>query len=246
MFRTLLRPTPFFESPGAPGGGTAAPPAIPAAPASPATPPPPAPATPSAPAPTSTAPGAPAATPSAREQQLEKDLEAARREAAGYRTQNKGQLAEIRKALGPLLGLEPGAEAPADAASLLAQLQERDNKREKQLRELQLSNALTAAGAKHGADMDLLIPHLRGSAALEKLDLSSENFAKDVSEMVKGLLEKNPKLRATQVAARSTVDPGGAPANVPQLTREQLKGMTPEQINEAREKGQLANLLAGR
>lgn len=236
---SLRRPMPFFTDAdaGAPGGGVpAAPPAAPAAPGVP-----PAPAAPAAPA-----PAAPAGTPSAREQQLEKDLEAARKEAAGYRTQNKGQLAEIRKALAPLLGLEPGTEPPADAAALLAQLQQRDTKREQQLRELQLSNALQSAGAKHGADMDLLVPHLRGSAALEKLDLNADTFAKDVSELVKGLLEKNPKLKASQAPARSSVDPGGAPPAVPQLTRAQLKGMTPEQIMEARQKGQLAEIMAGR
>lgn len=243
MFPTFRRPMPFFETPGGAsgGGGGAAPTATP--PAAPA-------ATPAAPPAPVVPPAAPPAADPDRITKLEKELSDARKEAAGYRTQSKGALAEIRKALAPLLGIEDVADAPADAASLLAKLQERDAAREKQLREYQVSNALQSAGVKHGADMDLLIPHLRGSAALEKLDLTAETFAKDVSEMVKGLLEKNPKLRATQVAARSSVDPGGAPPNVPQLTREQLTAMhkagDAAGIEEARKKGQLDNLLHGR
>ena len=92
--------------------------------------------------------------------------------------------------------------------------------------------------------------HWRLQFQLYMLSQSNPNLRPATSEMVKGLLEKNPKLRATQVATRSSVDPGGAPAAVPQLTREQLTAMHKAGdiagIEDARKKGQLDNLLHGR
>jgi hypothetical protein len=167
-----------------------------------------------------------------------------RKEAADNRvkatTATKAAETTFRE-LAKSLGIEiPGGD-PLDPAKLTEEL----SKTRRENLELKVGNALEQASRKHGADTELLVPYLRGSAALEKLDPSSETFANDVSALVKGLLEKNPKLKAAQVATRSGGEfPGGKPP-VPQLDRNWLKGKSPEEIEAARQAGQLDVLLRG-
>lgn len=112
--------------------------------------------------------------------------------------------------------------------------------------ELRIGAALEQASRKHGADTELLVPFLKGSAALDKLDPASDTFPAEVSALVKGLLEKNPKLKASgPVPTRNGGEfPGGKPPTQ-QLTREQLRGMKPEEIEAARQAGQLDVILRG-
>jgi hypothetical protein len=165
-----------------------------------------------------------------------------RAEAADYRTKFQAAKTDAETKLAPILkalGLD-GETAP-DPAKLAEQLTatQREN------RELKVSHAVIEAARKHSADTDLLVPYLRGSSALDSLDPASATFAKDLSDLVKNLVEKNPKLKASAPAApRSGGEfPGGSPT-VQQITRDQLKGMTPEQINAARLSGALDQLLA--
>jgi hypothetical protein len=167
-----------------------------------------------------------------------------RKEAADNRvkatTAQKAAETTFRE-LAKSLGIEiPGGD-PLDPAKLTEEL----SKTRRENLELKVGNALELASRKHGADTEFLIPYLRGTAALEKLDPSSENFANDVSALVKTVLEKNPKLKAVQVATRSGGEfPGGKPP-VPQLDRNWLKGKSAEEIEAARQAGQLDVLLRG-
>lgn len=187
-------------------------------------------------------PAEPAAPPAEPKMFDEEYVQKLRKEAADYRTkyqQSKSEreatLASISKALGL------GEEEPLDPKKLAEQL----TASQREIRELKTSHAVLDAARKYGADVDLLVPYLRGSSALDGLDPASATFGKDLSELVKNLVEKNPKLKAAPAAPRSGGEfPGGNPT-VQQITREQLKTMTAEQINEARKAGALDHLLSG-
>jgi predicted component of type VI protein secretion system len=224
-------PVIYRETPGGPGGGPPAPPADPPAPPAPPSPP------------------APAAAAKTFEEWMADPVnaeftKALRKEAADNRikAQTSTKAAETTfRELAKALGIEiPGGD-PLDPAKLTEEL----SKTRRENLELKVGNALEQASRKHGADTELLVPYLRGSAALDKLDPASENFVKDVSDLVKTLVEKNPKLKAAQVAPRSGGEfPGGKPP-VQQLTRAQLQGMKPEDIEAARQAGQLDSVLRG-
>jgi hypothetical protein len=223
----------------APGGGPPAPPADPPAPPAPAPPAPPSPPPPS---------GSKTYEEWIADPVNAEFTKALRKEAAENRvkaqTATKASEATFRE-LAKSLGVEiPGGD-PLDPAKLTEEL----SKTRRENLELKVGNALEQASRKHGADTELLVPYLRGSAALEKLDPTSETFTADVSAMVKTLLEKNPKLKAAQVAPRSGGEfPGGKPP-VQQLTREQLQQMYKagqvEEIQKAREAGQLDQVMRG-
>lgn len=81
---------------------------------------------------------------------------------------------------------------------------------------------------------------------LDELAKSEEGPDRDkaIDAAIAELVKSKPYL-ATGAKPAGPGDPDGGPrgAGPTQLTREQLKNMTPEQIMEAREKGQLKNLL---
>lgn len=168
-----------------------------------------------------------------------------RKEAADNRvkaTQATKAAETTFRELAKSLGIEiPGGD-PLDPTKLTEQL----TRTQRELSELRVGAAVEQASRKHGADTELLIPFLRGTASLDKLDPTSDTFAAEVSALVKGLLEKNPKLKAAgQVPTRNGGEfPGGKPLTQ-QLTRAQLVGMKPEEIEAARQAGQLDLLLRG-
>jgi hypothetical protein len=221
--------TPYFESNGPPAG---APPANPPAPAAPPGPPA------AQPAPVVPPAAPPAEPPKTFDEEYVKGL---RKEAADYRTKATAATKANEETL-RLIATQLGIELPGGIADPKAIADELAKTKRENL-ELKVGSALEQASRKHGADTELLIPVLRGSAQLEKLDPSSENFTKDVSDLVKTMLERNPKLRASQVPSRSGGEfPGGTPP-VQQLTRDQLKGMSPDQIMAARAAGQLDQMM---
>lgn len=240
----LIKHVIYRETPGGPGGGPPPSPA-PAPPANPPGPPPVAPPTAASP------PPGPAGPPPAKAlafEDLPADWQTEIKKLRGEAADNRVKATTATKAaettfreLAKSLGIEiPGGD-PLDPAKLTEEL----SKTRRENLELKVGNALEQASRKHGADTELIVPYLRGSAALDKLDPTSETFAKDVSDLVKNLVEKNPKLKAAQVAPRSGGEfPGGKPP-VQQLTREQLKGMKAEDIEAARQAGQLDAILRG-
>lgn len=168
-----------------------------------------------------------------------------RKEAADNRvkaTQAAKAAETTFRELAKSLGIDVPGGDPLDPAKLTEEL----TRTRREIIDLRMSAALEQASRKHGADTDLLIPFLRGSAALDKLDPSAETFPAEVSAMVKGLLEKNPKLKAAGlVPTRNGGEfPGGKPLTQ-QLTRAQLVGMKPEEIEAARQAGQLDLILRG-
>lgn len=196
--------------------------------------------------------GAPPAQvgPTTRESQLEKELSDARREAAGYRTQNKGELAEFKRQLAALAGGTPDAPGPTDPASILAQIQKERADEKQEIRRLKIDVGLNDIYSKVGAKPKLTRALLESEGILSTLDPSDAEFGATLNKAVKKLVDDNPELKVGPVpnptAIRSSAPfPGGNNAP-PQLTREDLKGMSDAEINTAREKGQLNQLLGRR
>jgi hypothetical protein len=150
----------------------------------------------------------------------------------------------------------PAADEPVDPAKLAEQLAaeklaaEQTNaaalaERDAQIRALTVRTSLPGAFAQHGADPELTTAVLTASGALSKLDPAAATFQADLASAVEAAVAANPKLKAAPVAVRGGVEIPGRSGGSDQLTLEQVKGMKPEQIEEARKAGRLKNLGFG-
>lgn len=181
-------------------------------------------------------------------------VEKLRREAADYRTKRKeeadraaqleAELAKYRDGLKALTGEQEAEKSPEDIiASLTA---ERDQAAQ-QLAAIRTESALTRAAADAGADAELLTLVLKGKGALKDLDPNTDDFAAQVAELVTAEVAANPKLKATQAVPQSSgSNPEDAAApRTGQLTREDMKRMSPKEINEAVAAGRFRDVLGG-
>ena len=80
---------------------------------------------------------------------------------------------------------------------------------------------------------------------LDGIDPSAENVTSAIEEQIGQLIESKPYLAVTSATPSGSTDAGSrqTPPQERQLTREDLKSMTPQQINDARAKGQLNELM---
>jgi len=155
-----------------------------------------------------------------------------RSEAAEWRTKYRG-LEEAYKGLG----------SPDEIKNQLAQ-------RDGTIREHKVNGKLSEVFTKHSAIPDLTRALLQTDPAFSKLNPDDPEFDKTVDSMVKVAVDKHPALKAGQAPPTPPAPPrsglpisgGGQPAPT-QLTRENLKAMTPEQIADAVRKGELDQVL---
>lgn len=136
-------------------------------------------------------------------------IKKANREAANYRTQLREQekknaaleskLNDLLGGLGKLTGTSKET-SPEDA---LKQAQAEREEAQAKLREMEQEILLGRAGKEAGADMDLLLPFLRGTGALKELDPTAADYADQVSALVKATVDSNPKLKTTVVPSSS-------------------------------------------
>jgi hypothetical protein len=167
-----------------------------------------------------------------------KDLDATLAERDGL----KGVLDSLRKALDP-----DGAGKDADPAEL-AQVaaQERDQARaEVKLARVEL--AAERAARKAGADVDALLDSRGFLTRIADLDPTDDGFAAAVETAVRDAVRERPSLKSTTAPPRSgnaDMTSGGA-AGTGQLTRADLKNMSPKAIEKARADGRLKDLLGG-
>lgn len=201
------------------------------------------------------------------------DLTKLRREAANYRTQRnefktaaetaaaeKAAAEKQRDDLTAILqginkALNPGADETPDPAKLAEQLAARDadlaklaEDKDREIRNLRVERAAEAAARKAGADVQALLDSRSFSAAVTKLDPTSETFADDLASAVTAAMEANPRLKADAPVAQSRKSGAefpGRSGGSDQITHEQLKSMTSEQIVEAQKKGLVRKLAAG-
>lgn len=166
----------------------------------------------------------------------------ARKEAGDHRAKALTAADEATKnltsQLAKALGLAKDDE-PLDPAKLTEQLSAKDQA----IRDLKVERALDKAARKVGADEDLLDAVLTRKGALAGLDPSADDFTQQLDALVKAEVDANPKLKAARAAGASGVELSGGTGEQGQITEQQLKTMTPEQIVAAQAKGLLRNLL---
>jgi hypothetical protein len=131
------------------------------------------------------------------------------------------------------------AEEPLDPAKLTADLSAKDQA----IRALKVERALDKAARKAGADEDLLDAVLTRKGALAELDPTAADFAQQLDALVKAEVDANPKLKAVRATGASGIELSGGTGEQGQITEQQLKQMSPEQIVQAQSKGLLRNLL---
>ena len=197
------------------------------------------PVAPVAPAPVEPAPVEPAATPAVWD-----DPAAARAEIEKLRKQNgddrilakKTAADEARNELLQKLGLTKEGEAIPDPAALAQQIADANKARADTARELAIFKAASTAGA----DPTKLLDSNSFMTSVQGLD-PTDGAA--VAAAITAAVTANASLKAARAAGASTVDLGGGSGEQGQITEQQLKTMTPEQISDAFDKGHLKSLL---
>lgn len=162
-----------------------------------------------------------------------------RSEAAKYRTgaQTAAQQAEqaLTDKLAVALGLKP--DAKVDPAALTASLTQAQQ--DARTKSIQLA-VYKAAGA-NGANPDALLDSNTFLASVKDLDPSAADFQSQIGGAIKTAVAANTTLKQVRAAAPSTTDnPGGEPGLI---TEQQLKSMSPEQVEKAFREGKLKHLL---
>jgi hypothetical protein len=165
-----------------------------------------------------------------------------RSEAAGARTKltaaeqtSQGILAAVAKAAGiEIPGEKPD---PEKLASDLAASREA-------AKQASLKLAVYQAAGAHQGNPDALLDSNTFLAGVQALDPTAADFGTQVSEAIKAAVAANPSLKKLQAGTASTVDTSGGTGEQGQLTEEQVAQMSPEQIAEAFDKGQLKHLLS--
>lgn len=213
----------------------------PAATTPPAAAEPPKPGPPPAPAPAA----APAETTEQQVARLTKELEGARAEAGKSRVNAKEAAAaeatqKIVRELAKAAGIELPGDKP-DPDKLAADLAtERTTGRQ-----AVLALAIYKASPALSANADALLDSLSFQTAVKDLDPKASDFDAKVAEAIKAAVTANPNLKTGRVPGASGVDMTGGSGEPGQITEDQLKTMTPEQIVDAQNKGLLKNLLGG-
>lgn len=112
------------------------------------------------------------------------------------------------------------------------------------VRQIEIERTAEKAALTAGADVTALLDSRAFTKALTELGEGATE--QQISAAVSAALEANPRLKATPaVPARTVTDSTGGGDPKGQLSRDQLKAMSPEQIVQARKDGRLRNLLGG-
>jgi hypothetical protein len=165
------------------------------------------------------------------------EIEKLRKQNGDERINAKNAAAEeARNELLKKLGLTKEGEAIPDPAKLAADLAAEREAKVATAREL----AIFKAAAAHGADPAKLLDSNSFMTSVKGLDPADGNA---VSKAIKAAVTANQSLKAARAAAASGVELSGGSGEQGQITEQQLKTMTPEQISTAFDKGQLKNLL---
>lgn len=174
---------------------------------------------------------------------VQKLITDARAEAGKARTTAKQQAADeartqLAKEIGKALGLVQ--DDNPDPAKLTAQLTEQTAA----ARQSAVQLAVYKAAGKAGANADALLDSVGFANATKELDPTAADFGAQVEAAITAAVGANPLLKVAPTGpARSGGQFTGSPGEPGQITEDQLKTMSPEQIADALTKGQLRNLL---
>lgn len=168
--------------------------------------------------------------------------EAAQREKE-LATQARDQLVnDLAKALGI------GGDDEQDPQALLDAANEKTADQEKRIDELleqvngyKREQAIDAAIGNRNVNKRLLKAVLASDNAFDGLDVTSDNFADQVSEAVNDAIKNTPEL-VQATPGKSGIDPTNTKTDQP-ITREDLNSMSAEDINKAVRDGRLDHLL---
>lgn len=148
-------------------------------------------------------------------------------------------VASIKKAL----GLKDDDSLSAE------QLNDKLSKADQERREALIERDIMRHGREHG---DTLLDSRTFMKKVSDLDPSDEDYSDDLKKLVKDEIKKrglddagngdNGSDKSTTKRNRSGRGTGSGDENVKQLTREDLKSLSPAEILEAQEKGQLVSL----
>lgn len=159
------------------------------------------------------------------------------------RDQAKARLDAVLKAL------DPDAKGDADPAEAAKAALTKAEQHAAELKAERLERAAEKAARRLGVDEVALLDSRGFLAKLANLDPAGDGFADDLEAAVNAAVGVNPRLKATAAAAppaSATAElTGGGQGGSEQLTRAQLKTMTPKQIEQARADGKLKHLLGG-
>lgn len=167
------------------------------------------------------------------------------RKAADDALAERDQLSKVLDGLRK--ALDPDGKGEDDDPVKVAEraASERDSARAEARLARAEATALRAA-AKAGADADALLDSRSFLDRIGKLDPADKDFAADVEQAVRDALKERPSLKAGKPApGPRNAELGGGNGEKGQLTRADLKNMTPKQISEARAAGRLKGLLGG-
>ncbi|AWB84782.1 hypothetical protein C3E79_10110 [Corynebacterium liangguodongii] len=169
-------------------------------------------------------------------------------EEAAKREQEQAQAArdELVQNIAQALGL---ANDPDDPQALLEAANSKNSEYEQQVKELtdqintyRRNDAIDQAVGDRRVNKNLLKAVLAQDNAYRQIDVNADNFADQVSEAVNKALDANPELvQATR--GQSGIDTSNTKNGDQPLTRDDLKTMSAEDINQAVRDGRLDHLL---
>jgi hypothetical protein len=177
---------------------------------------------------------------------LKTQVDAANFKARDVARQNAATQAQqdLMAKLSQALGLQQPTSDPAQLQQQLAQ-------QSAQARTYQVQNQVLGAAYAAGADGQMMTAMLSYNGKLGTLDPAAPDFHQQVQTMVAAELAANPRLAlqptapppplpAAQGATSNGMAAGG---NTDRITAEQLSKMTPNEIADAMERGELKHLL---
>lgn len=153
---------------------------------------------------------------------------------------------------------------PADYEDLKAAKAELDKLKADQLSDLEKANEARAAAERQAAEATERAQRTLTDAAIiaaaaskladptdavalidrAQIEFDSDGTPSNVADLVKALVEAKPHLASkTTTSVDQGARGGGADG---QISREALKGMSPEQVNKALSEGKLADVLSGK
>jgi len=176
------------------------------------------------------------------------ELDKVRKEAAGYRTGTRGR---VTRELSAMLG-EPvadDAEPPSfdDLKPRLETALTATRAKDDRIRSLNLDLHLERAFSRHGAKGDVTRAFLDAQGhtkRLQALDPEREDFQAAIDDAVGEVLVGAPELRGSSSPARTSA-PFRPPVPREQLSRADLKFLSPDEVVKAREAGLLDDVLGG-
>lgn len=161
----------------------------------------------------------------------------------------KENKAKLEQAKAATAGPKDGEPTLEDLQAQATADRERAEAAEERAAELAYKSTVNSVAATNGLDgVELLDSGRFRDKVAEELgdDFDDDDLLAAVEKVAKTReFAGNPRFASTKAPARSGADITGGPGTPRQVTEEELKRMSPDQIVEAQEKGLLANLLGG-